>query len=97
MLRPVCIDTPRRGRVVKREVNELGRRIGEGHPRARYSDTTVEQILLASEAGVSSQSIAAVLGMPPSTVRSIVNGQARRQEPSVWESWSWRQREKQRR
>ena len=71
-------------RKVKHDVNEAGRRIGEGHPRARYSDSTVEQILRANEAGVSSQSISLVLGMPASTVRSIVNGQARRQEPTVW-------------
>ena len=69
---------------MKHDVNDEGRRIGEGHPRARYSDDTVEQILRANEAGVTSQSISLVLGIPASTVRSIVNGQARRQEPTVW-------------
>nr|DAH22642.1 MAG TPA: helix-turn-helix domain protein [Caudoviricetes sp.] len=80
---------------MKHEVNELGRRIGEGHPRARYSDATVEQILRASEAKVSSQTIGALLKMPSSTVRSILNGKARRQEPSVWEKRAWRLRRKQ--
>ena len=77
---------------MKREVNDEGRRIGEGHPRARYTDATVEEILRLNADGVSSQSVAVVLGMPPSTVRSIVNGQARRQEPTVMEKWKCRQR-----
>ena len=70
---------------MKRSVNEAGRRIGEGHPRARHSDAMVEQILRCNENGLSSISISLVLGIPASTIRSILSGKARRQEPSVWQ------------
>lgn len=68
---------------MKHEVNDNGRRIGAWHPRARHTDRSVELMLRANEDGVSSASIAKTLGIPASTVRSVVNGQARRQTPSV--------------
>lgn len=69
------------------DVNDAGRRIGQGHPNAKYSDKTVECILGLSEAGLSAATIATVLGMPESTVRSFLNGRYRRQEPSVEARW----------
>lgn len=77
------------------DVNDAGRRIGQGHPNAKYSDRMVESILRLADAGLSAVTIAMVLGMPASTVRAFLNGWSRRQEPSV--EARWRKRRKRRR
>ena len=62
-------------------VNDQGRRIGEGHPKARWPEWMVEEIFRLAADGVTAASIAKLLGMPGSTVRSILSGKARCQEP----------------
>lgn len=65
-------------------VNDCGRRIGEGHHRAKLSDTDVDQILALRDAGMSYGKIAAKLdhvpgGVAKSTVRDICTGRIRAQ------------------
>ena len=69
---------------MRNDVNENGRRIGEGHPRARYSDSLTNRVFDMKEAGVSSETVSKILGIPASTIRSMANGQARRQLPDVY-------------
>lgn len=70
---------------MRNDVNENGRRIGEGHPRARYSDSLADMVFSLKEAKVSSETVSKLLDLPASTVRSMANGQARRQMPDVFE------------
>ena len=58
-------------------VNENGRRIGESHPRARYSDATVDEAHSLVEAGVSRKKVAGLLRIPRSTLGAFVNGRRR--------------------
>lgn len=65
-------------------VNELGRRIGEGHQRAKLSDAAVELVHELREAGMSYAQIAAKFddvpgGIAKSTVRDICTGRIRGQ------------------
>lgn len=65
-------------------VNELGRRIGEGHQRAKLSDADVDLILALHEAGVGYARIAKKFddlpgGIAKSTVRDICTGRIRGQ------------------
>lgn len=46
-----------------------GHRIGEGHHRARWPDTTVEQARALHERGMSRAGVARHLGVPYDTVR----------------------------
>ena len=64
--------------------NEAGKRIGEGHPRAVYSDAFVQVALRLLDAGVRRQSVAKVLGMPVSTLGSMARGRTRCQVPERW-------------
>ncbi len=61
--------------------NDIGRRIGEGHPRAKYAEETIRGILALAEQGITLKAIAETLGMPYPTVRSIVSGRTRQQTP----------------
>ena len=70
---------------MKRDVNDDGRRIGEGNPRSRYFDATARMVIRLHEDGYASQSISVLLGLPASTARSITGGYARLQEPAVQE------------
>jgi DNA invertase Pin-like site-specific DNA recombinase len=63
------------------ELNEDGRRIGESHPRAKYSEREVEEVRRLFEDGVSRTAIARVLHMPYPTVRAILSGRRRTQTP----------------
>lgn len=63
--------------------NEEGRRIGECHPRCRYSESMIRTVFFLQEAGATRKVISDVLGMPYSTVRSIVTGRTRCQTMSV--------------
>lgn len=78
--------------MTRRDHNEAGHRIGEGHPNARHSDWLVELVFMAKEAGLKSPEVAAELRLPPTTVRSIWRGQARCQQINVeakaWEAGS---------
>lgn len=61
--------------------NEKGRRIGESHANARYSDREVELMRDLYEEGVSTREIAKRFEAPLSTIRAIVYGHARTQIP----------------
>ena len=63
------------------EKNAIGRRIGEGHPRAKYTESTVLGIIALAQQGITLKAIAKTLGMPYPTVRSIVSGRTRQQTP----------------
>ncbi len=60
-------------------INESGRRVGEGHPRSKYSDDTVAVIKRLISEGIKRSSVAELLGVPYSTVRAIANGSRRSQ------------------
>ena len=65
--------------VIDRNAN--GRRIGEGHPRAKYAEETIRGIIALASQGVTLKAIAKTLDMPYPTVRSIVSGRTRQQTP----------------
>lgn len=58
-------------------VNERGRRIGEDHHNARYTDGEIEQVLMLRSDGWSYRRIAQKLEMPKSTVRDVCSGRRR--------------------
>lgn len=60
-------------------VNEGGRRIGQGHHRAKLSDSAVDQILALRGTGMGYAKIAAKFGCAKSTVRDIARGHTRGQ------------------
>ena len=59
------------------QVNERGRRIGQDHPRARYTDGEVAMVWVLRDEGWGYRRIAQALQMPRSTVRAIVAGRMR--------------------
>lgn len=59
------------------QTNDEGRRIGQDHPRARYTDGEVAMVWALRDAGWGYRRIALKLDMPRSTVRAIVNGRMR--------------------
>lgn len=65
-------------------VNEHGRRIGEGHPKARYSDAMVQAVQNLAAMGICRMTIAKTLRMPYTTVLSLVSGRTRCQSPDRW-------------
>jgi hypothetical protein len=65
-------------------VNEQGRRIGEDHPNARYTDGEIAMVHTLHEAGHGYRSIARIVQMPRSTVRDICIGRRRNQTASAW-------------
>lgn len=65
-------------------VNDVGRRIGEGHPHARYTDGEVEMVRLLRDAGKSYNEICRIAEMPRTTVRDICSGRRRGQPIARW-------------
>ena len=63
--------------------NDRGYRIGQSHPRARYSDHEVELVRDLRDQGWTYSSIARKLEMPKSTVAEILEGRIRCQQPCV--------------
>lgn len=55
-------------------VNDAGLRVGEDHPRARYTDGEIAMVHTLRDDGWSYRAIAEKLGMPKSTVRNICRG-----------------------
>ena len=55
-------------------VNDAGLRVGEDHPRARYTDGEVAMVHTLRDDGWSYRAIADKLEMPKSTVRNISRG-----------------------
>ena len=60
-------------------VNERGRRIGEGHPRAKLLDYEVEQVLALVAEGLSYAAIAEKFDVSKSCVAHIASGRRRSQ------------------
>lgn len=63
-------------------INELGQRIGETHPQAKYSDGEVAMVLALRDAGYSYGAIVRKTEMPKSTVACICRGDRRCQTPT---------------
>lgn len=63
-------------------VNDLGKRIGEHHPRARLLDREVDQVLELREAGFTLMQIAEKMCVSKSCVAHIVSGRRRWQTPA---------------
>lgn len=59
--------------------NESGRRIGEGHPRAKLLDHEVEQVLALLDAGLSYAEVAAKFDVSKSCIAHIAAGRRRGQ------------------
>jgi DNA-binding NarL/FixJ family response regulator len=60
-------------------LNELGRRVGESHPRAKLLDAEVDQVLDLLEAGLSYSKIAGKFDVSKSCVAHIATGRRRGQ------------------
>lgn len=64
--------------------NDRGRRIGSGHPRAKFTDADVEHVLMLRTTGMTAREIADKMEMSESTVRSYIRGVRRSQPPMSW-------------
>lgn len=69
-------------------INEIGKRVGESHHRAKLTDEDVELIHALREAGLTQQAIAGKFDVAPggisrSTVRDVLSGRIRAQHPVV--------------
>lgn len=60
-------------------INENGARIGEAHPRAKFTDADVDLLFELVDQGMTSAQIAAKLEMSLDTVKKIRCGQRRAQ------------------
>jgi hypothetical protein len=58
-------------------VNDAGMRIGEDHPKARYTNREIELVLELRDQGQGYGTIARKMEMPKRTVRDICNGRIR--------------------
>lgn len=65
-------------------VNELGQRIGEYHPNAKWSDEDVNQVLELRDEGLGYKRIVKATGIPRRTVRDICGGRIRCQYADRW-------------
>lgn len=66
-------------------VNEVGLRIGEGHPRATLTDAEVERIrVLHEDEGMSYTRLAAIFEVNRGTVAKICRYERRGQTPANW-------------
>ena len=68
---------------MKLAYNEAGRRIGQGHPNARYTDREVELVQQLREQGFTFNQIQRAVGMPRSTIRDYCSGRCRCQSAAV--------------
>ena len=60
-------------------LNEMGRRIGESHPRAKLTDREVVQVLDLIDEGMSYAQIARKMGVSKSCIAHIASGRRRGQ------------------
>lgn len=65
-------------------VNERGIRVGEDHPRARYTDGEVNMVLSLRDEGMSYDQIARLVEMPKGTVRDFCKFRRRAQPATAW-------------
>jgi hypothetical protein len=63
-------------------INDIGQRIGETHPRAKYSNGEVAAVLALRDQGLTYSQIAKACEMPKSTVACICRGDRRCQTPA---------------
>lgn len=63
-------------------VNDSGLRIGEDHPKARYTNHEIELVQQLRDEGMGYGTIAKKMDMPKRTVRDICNGRRRNQYPA---------------
>ena len=64
---------------MKLHLNDLGRRIGESHPRAKLTDADVELVHALVEDGLSYAQVAVKMGVSKSCVAHIASGRRRGQ------------------
>lgn len=62
--------------------NERGWRIGEDHPRAKYTDHEVSQVLALRGAGLTYREISERLEIPWTTIRAMCSGAIRAEQPA---------------
>ena len=60
-------------------LNENGKRVGEGHPRAKLLDSEVDQVLDLLEAGLSYAEVAIKFDVSKSCIAHIATGRRRGQ------------------
>jgi hypothetical protein len=60
-------------------VNENGRRVGAGHPRAKYPDSLIDEALRLLDDGIGRMAVAKILRIPYTTIRAIATGRIRNQ------------------
>lgn len=63
-------------------IGEKGQRLGEFHPKAKYSDREISILFNLRDRGFGYKKLSAILGMPIGTVKSICRGAARNQTPA---------------
>jgi hypothetical protein len=63
-------------------INELGRRIGQDHHRAKLTNGEVEMLIQMHEEGIGYRRLAIMFDVSPSAVRYIVKGRIRAQYPT---------------
>ena len=66
------------------KVSESGRRCGEDHQRAKYTDNEIAQLHTLRLAGLSVRAIAAKMDIPYNTVRDVLRGRRRCTPPASW-------------
>ena len=66
-------------------LNRAGRRIGEGHQNARYTDHEVDLVRRLRDGGMPYRRIARKMDMPLSTVWAICACEIRAEIPDHWE------------
>jgi hypothetical protein len=68
-------------------LNENGKRIGDGHPRAVLSDAQVDRIRdLHEDHNLSYQQLAEMFSVPKTTIASICQYARRAQTPFGWKT-----------
>ena len=65
-------------------VNERGHRIGEDHPKARYTDGEIAMVHYLRDLGWGYKRIAKAVEMPLRTIRDVCSGKSRCQFPTRW-------------
>lgn len=58
-------------------INENGKRIGEDHYNAKYSNHEIDQVNELKDSGLGYKRISKIMEMPIRTVRDIVSGKRR--------------------
>lgn len=65
-------------------INEIGRRIGHDHHRAKLTNGEVEMLLQMHSEGIGYRKLAGMFEVSKSQVRYIIKGSCRAQFPAGW-------------